>query len=139
MHVHFKQEEMVKIIAGKMKVKTDCKEFSLKEGESYLFNPGEPHKFWNEGQKKLHYSGYVKPSGNYEYFIEQIYQSANEANDDKPSPFDAAFLLTKYKSEMDMLVIPKPVKTFVFPILLLIGKITGKFDKFKNAPDAIKE
>jgi hypothetical protein len=40
---------------------------------------------------------------------------------------------------MDMLVIPKPVKTFVFPILLLIGKITGKFDKFKNAPDAIKE
>ncbi|MDQ3193669.1 MAG: hypothetical protein M3P82_01590 [Bacteroidota bacterium] len=53
-------------------------------------------------------------------------------------PFDAAFLLTKYKSEMDMLVIPKPVKLIVFPILLVIGRLTGKFKKFSDAPAAIK-
>lgn len=136
MHIHFKQEEMVEVLTGKMRVKTKEKEFSLGPGESYTFEPGEAHRFWNEGTDLLHYRGYVKPAGNYEYFIEQIYKSANEANDDKPSPFDAAFLLTKYKSEMDMLVIPKPVKIFVFPILLLIGKTTGKFKKFKDAPDA---
>jgi hypothetical protein len=39
---------------------------------------------------------------------------------------------------MDMLVIPKPVKLIVFPILLCIGKLTGKFKKFADAPDAIK-
>lgn len=138
MHVHFKQEEMITVIKGKMRVKTLTKEFSLTEGEMYVFPPGEAHQFWNEGDQILHYSGHVKPSNNYEYFIRHIYQSANEAKDDKPSPFDAAFLLTKYKSEMDMLVIPKPVKMIVFPILLAVGKLTGRFKKFADAPAALK-
>lgn len=138
MHIHFKQEEKIKVIKGIMKIKTLTKEFLLTEGQEYIFAPGEAHRFWNDGDQTLYYSGHVKPSNNYEYFIKHIYQSANEANDDKPGPFDAAFLLTKYKSEMDMLVIPKPVKLIVFPILLFIGKLTGKFKKFANAPAAVK-
>jgi mannose-6-phosphate isomerase-like protein (cupin superfamily) len=138
MHVHFKQQELVRVTVGKMRVKTLTKEFSLSEGQEYLFEPGEAHQFWNEGDQPLHYSGYVKPSHNYEYFIRHVYQSANEAKDDKPSPFDAAYLLTKYKSEMDMLVIPKPVKKILFPILLVIGKLLGKFKKYSDAPPAIK-
>ncbi len=138
MHVHFKQEELVRVTKGKMRVKTLTKEFSLSEGQEYIFAPGEAHQFWNEGDQTLHYAGHVKPSNNYEYFIKQVYQSANDAKDDKPGPFDAAFLLTKYKSEMDMLVIPKPVKKIVFPILLAIGKMAGKFKKYSDAPPAIK-
>lgn len=138
MHVHFQQEEKVKIISGKMRVRTPQKEFSLTEGQEYIFAPGEPHQFWNEGDTPMHYSGHVKPSHNYEYFIRSIYQSSNEANSDKPNPFDAAFLLTKYKSEMDMLVIPKPVKMILFPILLQIGKLTGRFKKYEGAPEAVK-
>lgn len=138
MHVHHKQEEKIHVIKGKMRIKTLTKEFSLTEGQEYTFAAGEAHQFWNEGDQTMHYSGHVKPSNNYEYFIKHIYQSSNEANDDKPSPFDAAFLLTKYKSEMDMLVIPKPVKLIVFPILLTIGKLTGRFKKFADAPAAIK-
>lgn len=137
MHVHFKQEEMVRVLKGKMRVKTMAKEFSLTEGQEYIFAAGEAHQFWNEGEETLHYAGHVKPSNNYEYFIKHIYRSANEANDDKPGPFDAAFLLTKYRSEMDMLVIPKPVKRMVFPILLGIGRLTGKFKKFSDAPRAV--
>jgi mannose-6-phosphate isomerase-like protein (cupin superfamily) len=138
MHVHFKQQEMVRVTSGKMRVKTLTKEFSLTEGQEYVFEPGEAHQFWNEGDQPLHYSGHVKPSNNYEYFISHIYQSANEAQDDKPGPFDAAYLLTKYKSEMDMLVIPMPVKKIVFPILLVVGKLLGKFKKYADAPPAIK-
>lgn len=138
MHVHFKQEEKVKVLKGKMRIKTLTREFSLTEGEEYVFTPGEAHRFWNESHETMHYAGHVSPSNNYEYFIKHIYQSANEADDNKPGAFDAAFLLTKYKSEMDMLVIPKPVKLLVFPILLIVGKLTGRFKKFSDAPPAIK-
>lgn len=110
-----------------MCIKTLTKEFSLLPGEEYIFLPGEAHQFWNEGDDLLHYTGHVKPSHNYEYFIRQLYQSCNEANDDKPDPFDGQrFLLTRYKAEMDMLTIPRPVKKFVFPLLLVIGKLTGQ-------------
>lgn len=138
MHVHFKQEELVRVTKGRMRVKTLSKEFTLTEGQEYIFEPGEAHRFWNEGDRPLHYSGHVKPSNNYEYFIKHIYLSANEAGDDKPGPFDAAFLLTKYKSEMDMLVIPKPIKKLVFPVLMVVGKLLGKFKKYADAPPAVK-
>jgi hypothetical protein len=36
-----------------------------------------------------------------------------------------------------MLVIPKFVKTVLFPIFLFIGKHTGKFKKFAAAPPAV--
>jgi len=126
MHVHFKQQEWVRVSMGKMRVKTLTKEFSLTEGQEYTFEPGEAHQFWNEGDQTLRYSGYVKPSNNYEYFIRHIYQSANKANDDKPSPFDAAYLLTKYKTEMDMLVIPNPVKKNSVPNPISYRQTVGK-------------
>lgn len=133
-HVHFKQEEGVEVVKGKMRVKTLEKEFVLTDGQSYVFAPGEAHKFWNDGSEKLNYKGYLKPSLNYEFFIEHVYRSSNEAGDDKPSPFDAAFLLTRYRSEFDILDIPKPIKAIVFPILLVLGRLTGKFEIYKDAP-----
>jgi len=135
-HVHFKQEEGIEVVKGTMRIKTLQKEFVLTAGEQYIFAPGQAHKFWNDGNDKLHYRGYVKPSLNYEYFIEHVYRSANKAEDDKPTPFDAAFLLTRYKSEFDILEIPKPVKKIVFPILLMLGRITGKFRIYRDAPSA---
>lgn len=134
MHIHFLQEERIKLLKGKMRAKTPEKEFDLEIGKEYVFEPGKPHQFWNIGTEQNHYSGYLSPSCNWEYIIENVYRSANEANDVKPSPFDAAFLLTKYKSEIDLLVIPTPVKRIVFPILYVIGKLTGKYQKYKDAP-----
>lgn len=139
MHVHFIQEEKIKLLKGKMRAKTPKKEFDLVMGQEYIFEPGVPHQFWNTGDEQNHYSGYLKPSCNWEYIIENVYQSANSANDVKPSPFDAAFLLTKYKTEIDLLIIPTPVKKLVFPVLLAIGKLTGKFKKFNDAPDAFRK
>ena len=46
MHVHFKQEELVRVITGKMRVKTLSKKFSLNKGQEYVFAPGEAHQFW---------------------------------------------------------------------------------------------
>lgn len=137
-HVHYMQEEWIQVIKGRMRVRAAKKEFVLEEGDEYVFAPGEEHTFWNDGNEPLHYRGYVKPSLNYEYFIKQVYMSANKAHDDKPGAFDAAFLLTRYKTEFAILDIPGPVRKLVFPILLLMGKLTGKFKKFAGAPLPVK-
>ena len=139
MHIHFLQKEKIILLKGKMRAKTPENEFDLEIGKEYIFEAGVPHQFWNTGKEQNHYSGHLKPSCNWEYIIEHIYKSANNANDVKPSAFDAAYLLTKYKSEIDLLVIPKPVKKIVFPILYALGQFTGKYKKFKNAPEPFKE
>lgn len=133
-HVHYLQEEWIQVIKGRMKVWTGNQEFMLEAGDEYTFAPGEPHRFRNDGNETLQYRGTVKPSLNYEYFIRQVYISANKARADKPGAFDAAFLLTRYQSEFDILDIPRPVKKLVFPVLLLLGRLLGKFKKFADAP-----
>jgi mannose-6-phosphate isomerase-like protein (cupin superfamily) len=138
MHVHYKQLERVRIIKGKMRVKTREKEFSLGQGDDYTFAPGEAHRFWNEGSKTLLYAGHVIPAHNYEYFMSHVFRSANEVNATKPGAFDIAFLLTRYKSEMDILDIPRLVKKLIFPLLLIVGKLLGKFSKFSDAPPPVR-
>lgn len=139
MHIHFQQEEMIVLLKGKMRARTPEREFDLEIGKEYFFEPGVAHQFWNTGDEQNHYAGYLKPSCNWEYIIENVYASANAADDVKPAPFDAAFLLTKYKSEIDLLVIPTPVKKIIFPILYAIGSLTGKFKKYRNAPEAFSK
>jgi hypothetical protein len=72
------------------------------------------------------------------YLISHVFRSANEAKNLKPGAIDAAFLLSRYKSEMDILDIPRPVKNIVFPLLLILGKLTGRFSKFSDAPPPVR-
>jgi hypothetical protein len=56
----------------------------------------------------------------------------------RPDFFDAAFLLTRYRSEIGMLDIPAIVQTVAFPVLLVIGKLVGKYDRFQGAPEPVQ-
>jgi hypothetical protein len=51
--------------------------------------------------------------------------------------FDGAFLLTHYKTEFAMHEIPAFVQKYIFPIVLFVGKLTGKNKKYSNAPGPI--
>jgi hypothetical protein len=55
----------------------------------------------------------------------------------RPGFFDAAFLLTRYRSEIRMLEIPAVVQKVAFPVLLAAGTLFGKYDKFKDAPEPL--
>lgn len=56
----------------------------------------------------------------------------------RPDFFDAAFLLTRYRSEIRMLDIPAIVQTVAFPVLLAVGRLVGKYDRFRGAPEPVQ-
>ena len=47
----------------------------------------------------------------------------------RPDPFDAAFLTRWYRSEFHMTEILVVVQRFVFPVLVLVGRVLGKYGK----------
>lgn len=139
MHTHFKQEESLTVVSGRMGYQIFGQEIKfLSPGETILFNRGMPHKFWAEGSEPLHIKGWIQPAHTVVYFLSAVYAAQNKSGKGEPDPFDAAYLLTKYATEYDMPDIPKFVKKVIFPLTVFIGHLLGKYKHFKDAPDPIK-
>ena len=139
MHVHLKQEESLTVVQGKIGVQVPGgKEEFFGEGDTVTFKAGEAHRFWNAGTDTLICKGYIKPADNIEYFLSEIFKSAKANGGDRPGQFDAAYLMTRYKSEFDMSEIPGFVKKVIFPVIVFFGKLFGKYRKFNDAPEAVK-
>lgn len=135
MHVHFKQEESLTVVSGRLGYQILGEEPRFAgPGEQVVFAPGVAHRFWADGDEVLRCTGYVRPAGNIVYFLSEIYRSTRENSGTKPDDFEAAYLLHKYRSEFDMYDIPGFVKTVIFPILRFVGGVTGKYKRFENGP-----
>ncbi|MEP6836065.1 MAG: cupin domain-containing protein [Gemmatimonas sp.] len=135
MHVHHWQDEALTVLEGRI----GYQRFGQKPqfggpGDTIAFKAGEPHKFWNAGTEPLRCAGHIEPADNLEYFLEKIYESQRSTGSARPNPFDAAFLSRRYRAEFGMLEIPSLVQRVVFPILVAIGGMTGRFKKYADAP-----
>lgn len=134
-HVHFKQDESLTVMKGRMGYQIDGEaEQFLTQGESILFKRGVMHRFWNAGEEVLECTGWVKPANSLDYFLTGLYASMDKAGKAEGDPFDSAYLVTRYRSEYDVKVIPGFVKNVIFPITVFIGRLLGKYKHFKNAP-----
>jgi len=140
MHVHYLQEEAMTVVAGKLGFQTvgEAPRYAG-PGETMIFAPGVGHRWWNAGTTELHCTGWAKPPHNVEYFLSAIFASMKRSGRKRPGFFDAAFLLTRYRSEIRMLDVPVVVQKVAFPVLLVVGKLLGKYDKFKDAPKPVLE
>jgi hypothetical protein len=95
------------------------------------------HRWWNAGSGELVTTGWCKPADNVEYFLGAIFASMKSTGKGRPGIFDAAYLTTRYRSEFAMLVIPAPVQRIVFPIVILLGRMLGRYAKYADAPTPI--
>jgi mannose-6-phosphate isomerase-like protein (cupin superfamily) len=138
MHVHHLQEEAMQVVTGKLGYQVLGEEPKFAgPGELKVFAPGVPHKWWNAGADELVTTGWCKPAYNIEFFLGAIFASMKSTGKGRPSIFDAAYLTTRYRSEYAMLAIPAPVQRIVFPVVVLIGRLLGKYEKYANAPQPV--
>ena len=138
MHVHHLQEEVLTVERGTMGwQRLGEEEHVATSGETVAFAPGDTHRFWNAGDDELVCSGYVRPPDNLEYYLTKVFESMRANGGKRPRLFDAAFLLTRYRSECGMTDIPRPVQRFVFPVVLFIGRLRGLHRRFADAPEPV--
>ena len=136
MHVHHLQEESLTVVEGRMGYQRPGEEPRYAgEGETVVFAPGEMHRFWNAGDGPLRCTAYVQPPDNLEFFLSAIYDSQKRNGGKQPDPFDAAFLMQRYRSEFGMADIPAFVQRFVFPVQVALGRLLGRYRKYADAPE----
>jgi quercetin dioxygenase-like cupin family protein len=138
MHVHYLQDEAARVVSGRMGYQILGEEAKFAEaGELVVWPAGTPHKWWNADSSELRLSGWCAPPGNIEFFLSSMFASVKE-NGGRPGLFDAAFLMTRYRSEYAMLEMPPLVRRVVIPIVYGVGRALGKYKRFKDAPTAIE-
>ena len=138
MHTHHYQEEALTVQSGRLGyLRRGGAEQFAGPGETVVFKPGDSHRFWNAGSDELRCTGYVRPPENIEYFLRGIYEAQKKSGGPRPDAFDAAFLMTRYRSEFRLDEVPSFVARFIFPIQVLIGRLLGKYRKFADAPPPV--
>ena len=135
MHTHFKQDECLTVISGVLgyQLKGEAPRL-IYPGESIEFKRGEPHRFWAEGTEPLHCKGWIQPVNTIVFYLTAVYAAQNKSGSERPETFDAAYLLTRYSSEYDLVELPRFVKKVIMPVTYFIGKMLGKYKHFKHAP-----
>ena len=138
MHVHHYQAEALTVQQGRMGYQRlgEAPQFAG-PGESVVFEPGEVHKFWNAGQDELVGTGYIEPADNIEYFLGAIFESRKASGGERPNPLDVAFLARRYRSEFGMAAIPAAAQRLLFPVLVAVGRLLGRYRKYADAPEPV--
>lgn len=137
MHAHLLQEEVLTVRAGRIGYQRLGEQAKFAgPGETVTFRPGEPHRFWNAGEGELRAWGYVEPADNAEFFLSELFALAREGRG-RPNILDIAFLMRRYRGEFAMYEIPAPVQRFVFPLLVAVGHVLGRYRKYADAPAPI--
>jgi mannose-6-phosphate isomerase-like protein (cupin superfamily) len=138
MHIHHHQEEALTVEQGRLAYQRPGEPPRFAErGETVVFRPGEAHRFWNPGEEDLRCTGYIQPADNVEYFLTAIYESQRENNGGRPGPFDAAFLANRFRSEFGMAEIPAAIQRLIFPMLVALGRLLGKYGRYADAPEPV--
>ena len=140
MHLHHLQEEGMTVVAGRIGLQFAGEQPRYAgPGETIVLKRGVGHRWWNAGTTELRCTGWATPPNNLEYFLTALFDSVKRSGRKRPGFFDAAFLLTRYRSEIRMLDIPAVVQKVAFPVLLAAGTLLGKYDRFKDAPEPVLE
>ena len=139
MHVHHLQEEALTVRQGRMGYQRLRQQPQYAgPGETVTFGAGEPHKFWNAGEGDLLCTGYIDPILNVEYFLTEMFASVKRGGG-RPDPFDMAFLVTRYRSELGVLEIPPAVQRLVFPTMVALGRLLGRYRRYADAPSPARK
>jgi quercetin dioxygenase-like cupin family protein len=139
MHTHFKQDEALTVVSGRMGYQVLGEAPGYAEvGQTVLFKRGVPHRFWAEGDQPLHIKGWVAPAHSVVFYLSALYAAQNKAGSGRPETFDGAYLLTRYASEYDVAIVPPFVKKVILPTTYYLGRLLGKYKHFQHAPEPLK-
>lgn len=139
MHVHHYQAEALTVQEGRIGWERPGQPPRFAgPGETVVFPAGDPHRFWNAGSGELRCTGYIEPADNIEYFLGEIFASARRNGGVRPDPLDAAYLARRYRSEYALLDVPALVQRVVFPVVVAVGTLLGRYRRYAGAPEPVR-
>jgi len=138
LHLHVDQREEGVVKVGSLGVQIGKERLVIPAGGRGVFPPGVAHKWWNAGDVLLEFSGHATPAGDLDRYLQALFAVLNAAPSNRPSIFYIAHVLWRHRRTQLAVQPPPVVQRIVFPVVLFVGRILGKYrgDSWPGSPES---
>jgi len=127
LHVHFEEDERGEVVSGTVSALVDSTLLVIKAGESGHFPKGIAHRWWNDGDEELMLRGVVTPAVDLDRYLPALFDVLNAGPPNRPPIFYMAHVIYRHRKTLLALVVPRAVQRILFPIVVLLGTVLGKY------------
>ncbi len=137
-HVHFHQREEGGVKAGTFGARVGNEKIVVPAGGTAVFPAGVIHTWWNAGEDLLELSGRAIPAVDLDRYLQALFAVLNASVSGRPSIFYLAHVLWRHRRTQALMVPPPAIQRIVFPLVLLAGRILGKYrgDSWPGSPES---
>lgn len=126
-HVHFHQREEGMVKAGSLGARLGNETILVSAGGTAVFPAGVVHNWWNAGDDLLELSGQAIPAGDLDRYLQALFAVLNASPSGRPSIFYLAHVLWRHRHTQAVALPPKIIQQIAFPLVLLVGRVLGKY------------
>ena len=137
-HVHFRQREEGCVKTGTVGARVGKEKILVRAGESAVFPAGVVHTWWNAGEELLQLTGQAVPVVDLDCYLQALFAVLNASKSGRPSIFYLAHVLWRHRHTQAVMMPPLAIQRFLFPMVLLVGGILGKYrgTSWPGCPDS---
>jgi hypothetical protein len=97
---------------------------------------GVVHAWWNAGADVLEMSGRAVPAADLDRYLQAIFAVLNANPSGRPSIFYMVHVLWRHRRTQALASPPRVIQRTVFPFVLLVGRVLGKYrgDNWPGSP-----
>ena len=131
----FQREEGI-VKAGTLGAQVGTEKIIVPTGGTAVLPAGVVHKWWNAGDDLLELGGRVIPANDLDRYLQAIFAVLNASPSGRPSIFYIAHVLWRHRHTQSVQVPPPFIQRMVFPLVLFVGRILGKYsgDDWPGSP-----
>lgn len=135
-HAHLHQLEEGSVKSGTLGTRIGSKRATIPAGGTASFPAGVVHAWWNAGDDLLELQGRAVPAGDLDRYLQAVFAAINASPSGRPSLFHFAHIAWRHRHTQVLARPPRPVQWILFPIVLLLGRLLGKFrgDDWPGSP-----
>ncbi len=127
LHVHFKEDEGGRVVSGAISATVGGRQIELQAGDEISFPRGVVHRWWNAGDQTLFFEGSAKPLVDLDRYLQAVFEIINSGPEGRPPLFYLAHAARRHRTTQATFVAPRPVLAVLFPVLVGLGTLLGKY------------
>ncbi len=127
LHIHFEEAEEDLVVKGVLTAQVDGVRVQAGPGQVASLPKGLPHRWWNEGTEPLEFDIRAWPIVDLDRYLQAVFEVVNASPPGRPSLFYMAPVALRHWRTQALLVPPRAVQAVVYPVVIAIGTLLGKY------------